>query len=166
MNTWLFELNRALFRTETTLKALNIQSRTIHAVPSWVQSLCDFLSYFFIVRISTFSASHNKHVHSLSRAGPEGQRHLKEWLLNEGENLFYCGTGGSGAVLTDCIYTTRALIKRCNWQEQENTSGLLFLLLDSNFLELKIDFPPLNQTCAEIENSCCGFVVCEKTILK
>lgn len=58
---------------------------------------------------------HNRtltHTHTgSSRAGPGGRRHLKEWLPNEGENLFYRGTGGTGAIKTDCIYITHALIK-------------------------------------------------------
>lgn len=46
-----------------------------------------------------------------SGAGPQGWRDLKEWLPNEGENLFYFGTGGRAAINTDCIYITHALIK-------------------------------------------------------
>lgn len=49
------------------------------------------------------------HTHTgLSRAGPWGQSHLKEWLPNEGENLFY---GGAAAVKADCIDITHAPIK-------------------------------------------------------
>ncbi len=58
---------------------------------------------------ASFLLSHT-HTHTHG-AGPQGWSHLKEWLPNEGENLFYRGTGGAGAIKTDCIYITHALIK-------------------------------------------------------
>lgn len=66
-----------------------------------------FFFYFFAITDSYSEA----HTQPRPGAGPGGPRHLKEWLPNEGENLFYCGTGGAGAIKTDCIYITHALIK-------------------------------------------------------
>lgn len=74
-------------------------------------------NFTFLFRLDPYAASSSflfgvtrTHAGS-SGAGPRGRSHLKERLPNEGENLFYRGTGGAGAIKTDCIYITHALIK-------------------------------------------------------
>ena len=94
---------------------------------------CNFLLQFYISfpfgsirRLPSFLFFTWRQAHNMPArpgAGPRGRSHLKERLPNEGENLFYRGTGGAGAIKTDCIYITHALIKDVIDINKENLSA-------------------------------------------